>query len=66
MNEDKLLPCPFCGCPETFLTEVRTDTGAIVPDAWMVGCPGCQLDVFCGDSSQDEIRDLYNARKEAS
>lgn len=62
MNEDRLLPCPFCGNPDVFFTEVVTDDGTIVPDAWVIRCSVCQLDVSCGDSRQDDIRDLFNKR----
>jgi Lar family restriction alleviation protein len=62
MTEITLKPCPFCGSDGAFFAEIYDDSGRLVNHAWTVSCDQCQIDLACGDSTQAEIADLWNAR----
>ncbi len=61
-NDDRLLPCPFCGEKQIFLNDPN-------PDGYRYGsinCPAC-LVVMPGEvSSQDELIGCWNSRAAAS
>ncbi len=61
-NDDRLLPCPFCGEKQIFLNDPN-------PDGYRYGsinCPAC-LVVMPGEvSSQDELIGCWNTRAAAA
>lgn len=57
-----LKPCPFCGSSIIFFEEVHDDIYDV--NSFEIDCGGCQIAFSCGDSTKEEIAELWNRRDE--
>jgi Lar family restriction alleviation protein len=57
-----LKPCPFCASESVYFSKIYDARGELVEDAFQIGCSDCQITFACGDSTKEDIAELWNSR----
>lgn len=60
---EDLKNCPFCRSDDVFYEQIY-DRNAPIEDAFQISCGNCQIEFSCGDSTKEEIAELWNRRNE--